>query len=78
METATNHTQAPSASLAERTYSKPSKVAKRLGLHKNTVLRWLKIGRLTPHKIGDTVLIANDEVEALLHAARIEKTPVAA
>ncbi len=55
-----------------RTYSKPSKVAKRLGISKNTVFRWIKIGRLTRHKIGDVTLLANDEVDNLMTQARVE------
>jgi excisionase family DNA binding protein len=56
-----------------RTYSKPSKVAARLGISKNTVFRWIKHGRLTRHKIGDVTLVANDEVDHLMSQARIEK-----
>lgn len=58
------------------TYLTPDEVANELGVSKNTLWRWDKIGYLSPVKVGRKPLYKRSDIDSLLTDRPTQKTPV--
>lgn len=49
----------------EKKFYRPNEVAVMLGVHRNTIIRWVKSGKLKSSVIGESILIPASEIERL-------------